>query len=282
MNESNSYPNDEPANGMDYAIWYAEGCYRKHVKEKRFKASKSLKLDLEYLFLKGFDRNGPKKGKDKYTPVQALVYLQNLTLDNGRRKYSPDPLNLHGPLPTKQYIQGWFSRRKGKMAEEERRRAVTRRGEMESRGEGGLLHEISRYDDVDDGCDQDELLINTDNKYHSYSPTQLEELVSKRFGVEKVTPKIFFRRLLKDDDILHGCEEENIRYESMKIEEMKKMCLERTIVNKMPGALSKKLHIIYLRGNDRVLQMQSSERALDQIITRHQSEEYLLARVNSK
>lgn len=44
-----------------------------------------------------------------------------MEMENGRRKYSSQ--NVHGPLPSKEYIQGCFSRRKAKMAKLERDRA---------------------------------------------------------------------------------------------------------------------------------------------------------------
>ena len=94
--------------------WFDDGCYRKHRK-KKFQASDDLEQDLEVLFLEGFQTEGPKKGKNKYTPEQALAYLKNLKLPNGRWKYSNNKENPCGPLPTKLYIQGKFSRQKDKM-----------------------------------------------------------------------------------------------------------------------------------------------------------------------
>ena len=85
----------------------------------QFRASEALKADLEALFLEGFEKDGPKQGKNKYTPDQAFVFLRNLKMNNGRRKYSFHPSNKNGSLPSTLYIQGWFSRRKNKMAEEE-------------------------------------------------------------------------------------------------------------------------------------------------------------------
>jgi hypothetical protein len=102
--------------------WYSSGCYRKRSKPQ-FRASPALKDDLETLFIQGFQIDGPKKGRNKYTPEQALATLKNLKTDDGRRKYSHVAGNRNGHLPTKQYIQGWFSRRKNKMAEDEKNRA---------------------------------------------------------------------------------------------------------------------------------------------------------------
>ena len=94
------------------SVWYARGCYRKEVLKvykSNFRATKALTNDLEYLFLKGFEKDGAKKGKNKYTPAEALVFLQNLTTEDGRRKYSDRDGNPNGPLPTKQYIQSFFT-----------------------------------------------------------------------------------------------------------------------------------------------------------------------------
>ena len=120
IKESESFPAFHDDVGHE---WFKDGCYRKHRKTA-FRASDALKKDLETLFQVGFQKDGPKKGKNKYSPEQALSFLKNLKLANGRRKYSHDDNNSNGALPTKLYIQGWFSRRKDKMAKEEREKAA--------------------------------------------------------------------------------------------------------------------------------------------------------------
>ena len=111
---------------MPKNIWFAKGCYRKDVLrkyKKNFRATKSLTDDLEYLFLKGFQMDGPKKGKNKYTAQQAVAFLNNMILEDGRRKYSNRDGNPNGPLPNKQYVQAFFHKRKMKMQQEEASKA---------------------------------------------------------------------------------------------------------------------------------------------------------------
>ena len=104
---------------------FVKGCYRS-TRADAFRASNYLIDDLEGLFQQGLRRDGPKQGSNKYTSEQALAFLRNLKMDNGRRKYSPDGDNEHGNLPTTSYITGWFSRRKRRMVEEELSNKVLR------------------------------------------------------------------------------------------------------------------------------------------------------------
>ena len=110
VKECKTYPETHP--DVD-SNWFSDGCYTKQRKVP-FRASESLKSDLENLFLEGFISDRPKKGENKYTGLTALIHLKNLRLSNARRKYSYDPKNKNGPLPTKEYIKAWFSRRTAK------------------------------------------------------------------------------------------------------------------------------------------------------------------------
>lgn len=100
--------NDSCVNSGDY---FSKGCYNPK-RSTNFKASDALRADLEALFLAGYQRdNGDKSNANKYTPIQALAFLSNLKMSNGRRKYSTDVNNNNGPLPSKSFIKSWFSRR---------------------------------------------------------------------------------------------------------------------------------------------------------------------------
>ena len=99
--------------------WFAPGFYRRE-NAKRFLPTKSLIQDLQRLFLEGEDRShgGSKRNASKYSPEMALSCLRNMKLQgSGRRKYSPQPDNINGPLPTIQYIKGKFSRMKKTFAD---------------------------------------------------------------------------------------------------------------------------------------------------------------------
>ena len=91
--------------------WFKKGCYNS-VRKTPYRASQILLDDLEALFLAGYqiDHN-EKSAANKYTPAQALAFLSNLKLDDGRRKYSHDKTNLNGSLPSIKYIKSWFARR---------------------------------------------------------------------------------------------------------------------------------------------------------------------------
>ena len=114
--------NDIPGNWCYDHKWYANGCYHKVDKQKNFRSTRSLRADLEYLFISGFNSDGLKRGKNKFNPKQALAFLKNLKIGNGRRKYSNVEGNIHGQLPTKAYIWSWFSIQKNKLAKQEIKR----------------------------------------------------------------------------------------------------------------------------------------------------------------
>ena len=98
--------------------WFDKGCYNA-VRKKSKNATAALIADLDAMFLAGFDTdNELKSAKNKYTPTQALSFLANLKMENGRRKYSHDLDNRNGPLPSKQYIKSWFGRKAAEYKEE--------------------------------------------------------------------------------------------------------------------------------------------------------------------
>ena len=91
--------------------WFRKGCYNS-VRRMNKRATESLLADLEYLFLAGLQRDNIEKGgANKYTPLQALTYLLNLKMPDGRRKYSFASNNKNGPPPSIKYLKSWFSRR---------------------------------------------------------------------------------------------------------------------------------------------------------------------------
>ena len=95
------------------------GCYRrdnKKWKQKQFRASPELLIDLETLFQDGEDRSkgGTKRNAGKYSATEAIAILKNMMDSNGRRKYRID--GPFGRLPTAKYVKAWFSRRKNKGA----------------------------------------------------------------------------------------------------------------------------------------------------------------------
>ena len=91
--------------------WFEKGCYSL-VRKTPYRASQSLLDDLEALFLAGYQRDHTEmSAANKYTPAQALSFLSNLRLGDGRRKYSHDKENANGALPSIKYIKSWFARR---------------------------------------------------------------------------------------------------------------------------------------------------------------------------
>ena len=204
--------------------WFSDGCYRTK-KYKSFSASDTLKVDLEALFLQGFQTEGPKKGNNKYTPDQALAFLKNLKKSDGRRKYSHDSNNRNGPLPTKQYIQGWFSRRKAKMAEEEKKRAEAMKQLQDQNATNAMdksCCNLSRYDD--DDIDTPECNPST---YANLNPIEVKEIVNKRLGASRFRRKKFYLKLLQNDDYFQKrCNES---YQGKNADALMNMCNERML-----------------------------------------------------
>lgn len=175
-----------------------------------FRASAALLLDLEALFLQSFDTEGPKKGKNKYTPDQALVFLQNLKNNDGRRKYSYDKQNDNGPLPTKQYIQGWFSRRKNKMAEVEKEKAnwVNQASNQPPIQNVPIQSSVQSIDDVSNedpevAADFTGLLTFTTVVFDDFNEDKVRDSVREILSVQKFSAKRFYGRLLEMDYYLH-------------------------------------------------------------------------------
>lgn len=140
-----------------------------------------MEQDLEILFLDGFITDGPKKGENKHNPEQALAILKNMKLPNGRRKYSNVKDNPCGPLPTKLYIQGKFSRQKEKMAKEEREKArISGNITMDQSVTGVVVDEENGDENLDEDCfDEIELLQRIKLKYNHESSLIIKDLVKK-------------------------------------------------------------------------------------------------------
>lgn len=279
-------PTIEPAKkapnhfGSVTQYWYSSGCYRKRSKDQ-FRATPALKDDLETLFIQGFQTDGPKKGRNKYTPEQALVTLKNLKIDDGRRKYSHAASNRNGPLPTKQYIQGWFSRRKNKMAEDEKKRAQAFERARIEVVQGAVVNvednqgaetlegtqdaaivvegnqdtatiaggnqdaETNIDEDIDVAKDfENDTLLNEEE--YLLSDDQISSLVKSRLRVKRFTLKAFCKRLLEIDDTLYKREPQS--YDNMKTGALQKICQERNL----PSDSSKQAMIIFLQLDDRV------------------------------
>ena len=160
--------------------WCEPGCYRK-PESKNTSVSKSLIQDLDFLFMQGFQTDGPKQGTNKYTAEQARAYLLNLFIDGGRRKYSHDPNNKNGPIPSCQYIKSWFSRRKKKMADTE-------------------IRKKARSQQIN-SADNDEEDLGVLDDYQRWNMNKLKGEVANRMGT-KFSKKNFLIETLQLDDKL--------------------------------------------------------------------------------
>ena len=169
------------------AIYCKCGCYNTNRPE-HFRASEALKKDLETLFLAGLQTDHVEKSaSNKYTPVQALAFLSNLQLENGRRKYSLDPSNPNGPLPTLKYIKSWFGRRARKQIQ---------------------------TDNIDDDCG-----------YQSTSQKKLKDLVKARFPMLRLTQKHLIMKMLALHFELTGVDEgEASNLDKKTTSELKQIC----------------------------------------------------------
>lgn len=267
MKKCRNYPSQHSEVGHE---WYADGCYRKHSKDK-FYATEYLKKDLEALFIAGFQTEGPKKGKNKYSPEQALATLKNLKLENGRRKYTYDRTNKCGPLPTKIYIQGWFARRKDKMAKAEREKV--RRFENESNNASlDLGDEEERGTDILDieciGNEFDEIIGNDEieiscTNYSKENVPKLKDLTVQQMATNKFNDKLFFIKLLEDDDILNNRNRVSYRFSKKKLQ---RMCTNRML----SACINKDSLVHFLECNDKARSLKSSLPKLTQIIQQHE------------
>ena len=262
-------------------IWYRDGCYRKHRKAK-FRASEALKADLEALFLEGFEKDGPKQGKNKYTPEQAFAFLKNLKMNNGRRKYSHHENNINGALPSILYIQGWFSCRKNKMAEEERKRHKRRREIVEesfcsnnneasfsddddilgNRSIGSEFDAISEENDTsDDDNDNDNV---AENKFSNMTLVELQTKVSERLS-SRFTQKSFCIKLLQNDDFLNKNEQCSYTNEREKV--LSKICTDRGLLS---NRNDKSALISFLLCDDKVRALKKCLPQLKAVVLQHE------------
>ena len=147
-------------------VWFKRGCYNT-VRKKNVRASKALLADLEYLFLAGLQRDNIEKGgANKYTPLEAVTFLLNLKLPDGRRKYSHDDDNKNGPPPTVKYVKSWFARR----------------ARQEVENSNGMS---TRENEGSEGC------------YKNMSLLKLKSMARSQFGMKRVTRKRISMLLLE-------------------------------------------------------------------------------------
>jgi hypothetical protein len=255
--------------------WFEVGCYRKRRKEP-FRASKSLKADLEALFLAGFQTDGPKRGKNKYSPEQAVAFLKNLTLGNGRRKYGYDKGNINGPPPSKLYIQAWFGRRKTLMAKEEREKVnkyeeANRRKDnahsTEERDNANIndddnhTNNHEQIDDIELDLGQEAIL----EQYNSDNIDVLKRRIQQRTLASNFNAKMFYARLLEVDDELNQrskssyavCNSEN---------KLKELCKQKML----PFDTKRQSLIKFLELDDRARHFRSCLPELTKVILQHE------------
>ena len=177
------------------------GCYRrdnKSWKQKQFRASPELLIDLETLFQDGEDRSkgGMKRNAGKYSATEAIAVLKNMMDSNGRRKYRID--GPFGRLPTAKYVKAWFSRRKNK-------------GAKIFLSSGGSNENDTRKDD-------------------RFSCMSLEELKDEFENIFDCPPtkKFLCIKLLEIDDELKYEGHDNV-YTGLKLNELEEECKSRNL-----------------------------------------------------
>lgn len=275
--------------------WFKDGCYRKHRKDQ-FRASKELINDLEALWMEGFQTDGEKQGKNKYTPEQALVYLKNLKKENGRRKYSYAHGNKeNGPLPTKQYIQGWFGRRKNKLAEEEKARkaAEARRQNVRERAtkhatereESGFIHD-ERWNDLptddetfvaNDQFGFDSTISQNEKCYKKKKISDLKDLVCRRLnrgtGGSRFSKKAFLIATLKHADFLSAGVSSLKNYQNKTTEKLLDCCLTRNLLADKDSLTTVSSFARFLSTDDRVRAMRQNKLQMKKVIDEHDYQE---------
>ena len=249
--------------------WFKDACYRKRRKGA-FRATQALKADLEILFLQGFQKDGPKQGRNKYTPEQAYIHLKNLKKENGRRKYGHDPHNEeNGPLPTKLYIQSWFSRRKNKMAKEEREKAQRLKKSQEGLGEGegeGEGEGRSDEEDISDvECDSNNELFGVidDGRYSKIKAAALKNLVCQRLSLSTFSGKKFYAKQLENDDFLNN--NPKLSYGNQKQKQLSEICDERGLQSKT----TKNSLIQFLLEDNKVRKLKKSMPEMKMVLLQH-------------
>ena len=256
--------------------WFQDGCYNKQRK-KKFKASDALKEDLENLFLEGFITDGPKQGKNKYTGLSALLFLKNLKLANGRRKYSNDKSNKNGALPTKEYIKQWFSNRKSAMAKSERKRALAKNNQQPTNAtyDNDQINQNITNDYFVDciECTEEELFQGQSGKDYKnkkeYSIDDLKKLAGERMKSKKFTEKNLYFCLLKDDDFMKAKGTESELYDGKDAKFLKNLCVNRNL----PSDAKRMSIITFLEINDQVQILKSGRQELSRVILKSRLEE---------
>lgn len=114
-NRSEVHSNHTVSNGQgrsgELEAHFAVGCYCKPAREKPKPFNAELKRILIEMFEEGESADGDeKRGKNKYTPKQALESLRQMRNDAGLLKFSST--SEFGKLPTESQIKGFWSRYK--------------------------------------------------------------------------------------------------------------------------------------------------------------------------
>ena len=117
-----------------------------------------------------------------------------MTNEDGSKKYSYNPDNSNGPLPTPAYIKQLFSKRKR---------------------EGAKLFRKSNYGDMYDSMDLEGLM----------------ETCTKLFGEERMTEKNLLIRMLEIDDEKKYGSSDDVYSIAMSEEELKIQCTNRGLPN---------------------------------------------------
>ena len=248
-------------------LWFDRGCYRKR-KKTPFAASPELKNDLETLFMAGFINDGPKKGANKYTPERALAFLLNLTLDNGRRKYSHAGNNVNGALPSTSYIRSWFSRRKKKMSHE-----LKKRKDRAAPIEGSEQSRLVGVDkDDDEAISENEVEFEEERtqrkKYTKLQVSALKSFIQQRTRMVVFNEKSLYTGMLDIDDKL--CQRERTNYGiGNSLKKLQKQCEDRGL----PLDIKKPSLIQFLLNDDRATRFCKSVPELSRIILQHEVEE---------
>jgi hypothetical protein len=90
-------------------IEFSKGCYNRRQRKKGTKMLDSLKHDLRAMF-----NIGLANPSAKISATKALKLLEEMKTEDGRFKYSHNPMNLNGKLPSINQIAAFFSQEKNK------------------------------------------------------------------------------------------------------------------------------------------------------------------------
>ena len=155
----------------------------------------------------------------------------------------------------------------------------TRRLERQLMAQDGNNAQV--VDDIRDGNEED-FVSNEDRclqfhrpneDYSTLNTSELTDIAEARFFTENLSTKILYVDLLKDDELLHHNNKETYN-SGYSTKELRKICMDRRIFEgESPKSVVKSLLIAALEMNDKVKDMQSCQKDLDPIISRHQFED---------